>query len=189
LEDEQVAAASVEVQEDMEIDDDVADESLLEQVREKRDGTGETRRTLSWIWMTKSRVPNPEDKSDDILQVEWAKSRARAVRCWEEVLLLKEEMRRTIAFLDWKSRWWMDRQGARTDITSKELQEGLHAYTEIQADLQKMLKAEFHAIWKVLLSDSTASLEDNEDGDDDDGDDDDDDDDGDGDDDGSEELL
>ena len=54
LEDEQVAAASVEVQEDMEIDDDVADENLFEQVRKKRDGTGETRRMLSWIWMTKS---------------------------------------------------------------------------------------------------------------------------------------
>jgi hypothetical protein len=185
LEDEQVAAASVEVQEDMEIDDDVADENLFEQVREKRDGTGETRRMLSWIWTTKSRMPNPEDESDDILRVEWAKSRARAARCREEVLLLKEEMRRTIAFLDWKSKWWMDRQGARTDVTSKELREGLHAYAEVQADLQKMLKAEFHATWKVSLSDSTASLEDNEDDGNDDGDDDDDDDD----DDGGEELL
>ena len=84
----------------------------------------------------------------------------------------------------------MDCQGARTNITSKELREGLHAYA-IQADLQKMLKAEFHAIWKVLLSDSTTSLEDNEDGDDDDGDNNDDDNDGDGDsnDDGSKELL
>ena len=54
LEDEQVAVASVEVQEDMEIDDDVADENLFEQVREKRDGTGETRHMLSWIWTTKS---------------------------------------------------------------------------------------------------------------------------------------
>ena len=99
--------------------------------------------------------------------------------------MLKEEMRRTIAFLDWKSKWWMDCQGARTDVTSKELREGLHAYAEVQADLQKMLKAEFHAIWKVSLSDSTASLEDNEDDGNDDGDDDDDDDD----DDGGKELL
>lgn len=195
LDDEQVAAAAVEVQEDMEIDDDVADESLLAQVREKRDGTGETRRKLSWIWTTKSRTPNPEDESDDILRVEWAKSRARAARCREEVLLLKEEMRRTIAFLDWKSRWWTDRQGARTDVTSKELREGLHAYAEVQADLQKMLKAEFQATWKVSLSDSTANLDDNEDGvnDNGDGDGEDDDDDGDGDDDddggGGEELV
>ena len=37
-------------------------------------------------------MPNPKDKSDDILWVEWAKSRARAVQCQEEVLLLKEEI-------------------------------------------------------------------------------------------------
>ena len=70
LEDEQVVAASVEVQKDMEIDDDMADESLLEQVHKKRDCTGETHHMLSWIWMTKSQVPNPEDESDDILWVE-----------------------------------------------------------------------------------------------------------------------
>ena len=79
----------------------------------------------------------------------------------------------------------MDRQGARTDVTSKELREGLHAYAEAQADLQRMLKAEFHAIWKVSLSDSTASLEDNKDDSNDDDEDEDDDDD----DDGGEELL
>jgi hypothetical protein len=178
LEDEQVAAAAAEVQEDVDMGDDVADESLLEEVREKRDGTGETRRTLSWIWTTKSRTPSPDDESDDILRVEWAKSRARAARCREEVLLLKEEMRRTIAFLDWKTKWWMDRQGARTNVTSKELREGLDAYAEVQADLQKMLKEEFCAIWKVSLNDSTEDDVDDDD-DDEDGDSGDDDDDGD----------
>jgi len=174
LDDEQAAAAAA-MQEavDVEMDDDVADESLFEQVRERRDGTGETRRALSWIWTTESRTPNPDDESDDILRAEWAKSRARAARCHEEVLLLKEEMRCVIAFLDWKAAWWVDRQGARTDVTSKDLQEGLYAYTETQADLQKALKEEFCAIWKVSLDNSPASFE--EDIDDDDEDDDDDD--------------
>ena len=119
----------------------------------------QTRRALSWIWTTESRTPNPDDESDDILRAEWVKSRARAARCREEVLLLKEEMRRVIAFLDWKAAWWVDRQGARTDVTRNDLHEGLHAYAETQADLQKALKEEFCTIWKVSLDDSPASLE------------------------------
>ena len=66
LEDEQVVAAAAEVQEDVDMGNDVVDESLLEEVREKRDGTGETCHTLSWIWTTKSRMPSPDDESDDI---------------------------------------------------------------------------------------------------------------------------
>ena len=185
LDDEQAAAAAaaaaIQDAVDVEMDDDVADDILFEQVRERRDGTGETHRALSWIWTTESRTPNPDDGSDDILRAEWAKSRARAARCREEVLLLKEEMRRVIAFLDWKAAWWVDRRGARKDVTNKDLQEGLYAYAETQADLQKALEEEFRTIWKVSLNDSPASLEDDID----DGDEDDDDDDEGGDDDGN----
>ena len=41
--------------------------SLWDQERTKRDGTGETRRTLSWIWTTKSRNASEDDETDDIL--------------------------------------------------------------------------------------------------------------------------
>ena len=86
---------------------------------------------------------------------------------------MKEEMHHVIAFLDWKAAWWVDRQGARKDVTNKDLQEGLYAYAETQADLQKALEEEFRAIWKVSLNDSPMSLEDDiDDGDEDDGDDD-----------------
>jgi hypothetical protein len=47
---------------------------LWEEERGRRDGTGETRRTLSWIWTTKSRTPNEDDENDDVLRSEWAKS-------------------------------------------------------------------------------------------------------------------
>jgi len=167
LEDGQLAA---DVQEDTVMDDDrdVAPETLYQDVRERRDGTGETRRTLSWIWTTKSRAPNPDDETDNILRVEWAKSRARAARCQEEVLLLKEEMRRVIAFLGWKAEWWIARRTGRTDVTNKELLEGLQAYAEVQADLQKTLKEDFCAIWKLPLNDTSAPDDDSEDDEDDD---------------------
>ena len=148
------------------MDDDVAPDTLYRDVREHRDGTGETRRTLSWIWMTKSQAPNPDDETDNILRVEWAKSRARAMRCQEEVLLLKEEMRRVIAFLGWKVEWWKARQMARTDVTNKDLLEGLQAYAKVQADLQKTLREDFCAIWKLPLDDTPVPDDDGEDDDD-----------------------
>ncbi|KAM6490334.1 hypothetical protein JOM56_014311, partial [Amanita muscaria] len=60
--------------------------SLLPQPRDRCDGTGETHRTLSWIWLNTN--IKPEDAKDDILRSEWAKSRARSLRATEEVKLL-----------------------------------------------------------------------------------------------------
>ena len=91
--------------------------SLWDQERTKRNGTGETWRTLSWIWTMKSRTASDDDDTDDILRSEWAKSRARANRCKEEVLLLREEMQRVLVFLEWKSEWWLQRQGVWEGLT------------------------------------------------------------------------
>ena len=91
-------------------DDDL---TLYNEPRTRRDGTGETRRTLSWIWTTDSNITGPEDSSDDILRSEWAKSRAQAARATEEVLLLREEMRRVLDFLGWKADWWTTRMDWR----------------------------------------------------------------------------
>ena len=136
--------------------------SLWDQERTKRDGTGETRRTLSWIWTTKSRNASDDDETDDILRSEWAKSRARANRCKEEVLLLKEEMRRALVFLEWKSDWWLQRQGVREGLT-RELDEGLRAFAVGQADLQRHLAAHFRGIWKGSLDDENANNSGNDD--------------------------
>ena len=83
--------------------------SLFNELRSRRDGTGETRRMLSWIWTTKTQGET-EDETDEILRTEWAKSRARTIRCKEEVMLLKEEMRRVTEFLGWKSQWWREQE-------------------------------------------------------------------------------
>ena len=57
LEDGQVAATQVaeeDAEEDVDIEDDVVEVDLYLEVCHKRDGTGETCRMLSWIWMTNS---------------------------------------------------------------------------------------------------------------------------------------
>ena len=166
LEDEQLAAAEVYTTEEqmgtaVDDDDDVASIDLMGEKRTKRDGTGQTRRALSWIWTSGSRSPSTDDEGDEILQVEWAKSRARAGRCHEEVLLLKEEMRRVVVFLEWKTTWWMDRRNMRggvSDRVSKDLQEGLTAYAEGQAGLQKGLCEHFCMLWKLPLGSDGGAL-------------------------------
>ena len=190
LEDGQLPAVEVDIAEeqiDAVVDDgdavddndvasvDSAGVDLMGEKRDKRDGTGETRRALSWIWTSGTRSPNPDDEGDDILQVEWAKSRARAGRCREEVLLLKEEMRRVVVFLDWKTTWWMDRRNMRggiSDGVSKDLQEGLTAYAEGQADIQKSLREHFCMLWGLPFvgNDDGANDKSGERSDDDDGD-------------------
>ena len=128
---------------------------------------GETCHTLSWIWTTDSNIAGPEDSSDDILQSEWAKSRARAARATEEVLLLWEEMRRVLDFLGWKADWWTMWMYWRRDVNkeladlnkdlaelNKDLAEGLRTYAHTQADLQTMLSTKFCTIWKAPLDDA-----------------------------------
>ncbi|PPQ82319.1 LOW QUALITY PROTEIN: hypothetical protein CVT25_008447 [Psilocybe cyanescens] len=147
------------------------DLELFNDIRTRRDGTGQTQRTLSWIW-TATTSTNPEDDQDEILRVEWAKSRARALQAKEEVMLLKEEMRRTVAFLDWKANWWRNHQRSRAATESKALLEGISVYSLSQADVQDSLANHFCGLWKAPLqesiSDAEQQIENNEDEEDDD---------------------
>ena len=63
-------------------------------------------------------------------------------------------MRRVVAFLDWKAAWWMghwNMRGGVGDAIHKDLQEGLSAYAEGQADLQKSLCEHFCRLWGLPL--------------------------------------
>ncbi|KAF9564716.1 hypothetical protein CPC08DRAFT_720776 [Agrocybe pediades] len=82
-----------------------------------------------------------------------AKSRARAARAKEEVLLLKEEMRRVLQYLEWKSRWWRDRQTLGVDV-SRDLAEGIRGYAISQAEVQESLAKHFRKLWEAPLKDS-----------------------------------
>ena len=125
--------------------------SLRPQEQTCRDGTGETRRTLSWIWTTQ-RAASSDDEQDDILRAEWSKSRARATRTWEEVLRLKEEMRQVLESLEWKSRWWKGLSESRDDV-GKDVREGLRAYATRQSSMQLALADKFRELWKSPLVD------------------------------------
>jgi hypothetical protein len=86
-------------------------------------------------------------------RLEWSKACARAARWKEEVRLLKEEMRRVLTYLRWKSNDWLDNGDPRA-ITllakSPDHLEGLHAYACRQANVYIDLHDHFLGIWSGL---------------------------------------
>ena len=130
-------------------------------------GLGEGRRVVSWIWTVKGSAGNGEDdglnegKSISVqyiqvlslsiaLRVEWAKARARSLRWSEEVMLLKEEMRRVRKTLDWKASWWDDRQEGWSGLDAA-ASEGVKAYAARQARIQRDLHTRFTRLWDQPL--------------------------------------
>jgi hypothetical protein len=86
--------------------------------------------------------------------VEWVKSRARVAKAREEVMLLKEEMQRVLAFPEWKAGWWLAQLEPSGGVT-KELAEDICTFAEMQAGLQQDLLKNFHEKWNTPLDDST----------------------------------
>lgn len=85
------------------------------------------------------------------MRVEWAKSHARAQRWAEEVVLLTEEMRRIIVFLDWKAAWWRDQAERRQDV-QPDVALGLAAYAYRQGDLMENIARSFASLWYPILT-------------------------------------
>jgi hypothetical protein len=80
------------------------------------------------------------------LRVEWAKAGARADRWEEDVVVVDEEMRRVLQFCNWKAEWWLNQVPLRTGLPIP-LAEGLKAYAEEQADLERRIHLAWTAKW------------------------------------------
>jgi hypothetical protein len=86
----------------------------------------------SWIWL----VPRAgvaemdENEFNENMQVEWVKARARMMRWKEELLIVQEEMRRVLAYQQWRAAWWKERnfQHSEPAIVS-----GISGYAHKQA--------------------------------------------------------
>ena len=99
------------------------------------------------------------------LRVEFLKSRARVRRWNEQLQRVPEEMRRTIAFLQHKAKWWQQRATQRP-CSDPVLSEGLRAYAYRQAAIRTKLADKFTAIWeKRTASQADAADDDDEEGD------------------------
>lgn len=82
------------------------------------------------------------------VRVEWLKARARAQRWEEEVRLLREEMRRTLATFTWQASWWDDK--ALYENGDCVLTEGLKAYAFEHADMFRALQVMFKTRWVAV---------------------------------------
>ncbi|KAJ7028998.1 hypothetical protein C8F04DRAFT_963379 [Mycena alexandri] len=121
---------------------------------------GESRRTLSWIWYT-AKATDPDEAElveGTTLRVEWCKAYARMRRWREDVVLVEEEMRRTIEYGYWASCEWLARASARSSRVSEELDEGLVAYAWEQADREDRTCGRLTADWAAIRAKGRAYL-------------------------------
>jgi hypothetical protein len=144
----------------------------------RRENESEGRRELSWIWLDARRLRlgqvSPSERLEPLsdeeldgcehmnrcyiipltflytgLRCEWAKSKARADRWHEEAQLVKEEMRRVLAFLEWKAVWWTD-EGRRDLDVRPDIADGIRAYAAKQASINRALAHSFKTRWSAF---------------------------------------
>ncbi|KAK6988879.1 CxC2 domain-containing protein [Favolaschia claudopus] len=124
-----------------------------EQVADERRRKQAEDRPASWIWLSQlSENEEQQDGMTEALRIEWAKTRARAMRWTEEVDLLEEEMRRVLEFQKWKAEWWAALADQRQTVVASDsiLNEGLTAYARRQSQIQLDLRARFQGNWRDI---------------------------------------
>ncbi|KAJ7074866.1 hypothetical protein B0H15DRAFT_925610 [Mycena belliarum] len=120
--------------------------------------TGEGRRTLSWIWYTGAAGGMGEGEqsaaANEALRAEWCKGMARAARWREEIILLEEEMRRSITSAEYMAGKWEERArwraAAEVDAggaLAAELAEGLAGYAYEHASTARVRVGVLRAAW------------------------------------------
>jgi hypothetical protein len=83
-----------------------------------------------------------------VIHIEWSRVLARKTRWCEEVMLLREEMRRVLHYFTWQVQWWQEWVDLRDDVTS-ELVAGLQGYVLKQAAWHERLAEFFCKKWDV----------------------------------------
>ena len=104
----------------------------------------------SWIWRSATTAISPDEVNED-MRVEWAQCTARADRWEEEVILLQEEMRRVVHFLEWRSCDWLAKVNSRVGIVAPAVQAGLSAYANKQGAVFHHLAVRFCQCWLSTL--------------------------------------
>jgi len=117
---------------------------------------------MSWIWQVVrggARDDNmgEEETFDETMRAEWAKMKARQDRWEEEYQLVQEEMRRIVAYLEWKADWWKAQAERRVGLRPA-LAEGVCAYTWRQSSLMTALAASSVRKWIGTLTSEQISV-------------------------------
>ncbi|KAJ7705920.1 hypothetical protein B0H16DRAFT_1345957 [Mycena metata] len=125
---------------------------------------GETNRTLSWIWYAAPTKQTGDKKLHEAIRVEWCKAYSRTNRWREDLVLVEEEMRRTLEFGRYAERQWKARAEARTVMLGKggeiepEVREGVRAYALEQADRERQIRERLEREWGPMRAKAAAYL-------------------------------
>ena len=121
----------------------------------------ESRHIQSWIWVA---VPQTSTTtltlSGDILsalRVEWCKGQERAKQYEEEVQLVVEEMRRTLAYFEWERREWeiSGSNSPRLPTADAAIPAGVSLYAYKQAEIQRRLIESCLCDWYNILQEQS----------------------------------
>ncbi len=82
------------------------------------------------------------------LRVEYSKAKARVTHWQEEILLIAEEMQRTVTFLQWKVTWWRSLAAEHIHV---DIQKGMTAYRHRQEAQLLCLAKQFAQSWLPTL--------------------------------------
>ncbi|KAJ7170324.1 hypothetical protein C8R43DRAFT_944839 [Mycena crocata] len=117
-------------------------------------GQGILRQINIRIHKAKLRYRTGLDGSDDelieVLRVEWCKAYSRTRRWNEDVVLVDEEMGRTIEFGAWSACTWRTRATARNRKLTPELAEGLNAYAMEHVEREERTCLKLAREWQGL---------------------------------------
>ncbi|KAJ7739034.1 hypothetical protein DFH07DRAFT_752337 [Mycena maculata] len=116
--------------------------------RAPRNAPGTSKKVMSWIWTAPGVLDDAEERLHESVRVEWARACARKNRWEEEVMTLREEMRRCLRHLGWQARWWREHAALREDV-SQGTGAGLRAYALKQASWHDRLAWFFESKWKM----------------------------------------
>jgi hypothetical protein len=117
------------------------------------DETSNSRYQPSWIWLVPCvsgsrnvETTIGEDEFNKSMQVEWSKARARMQRWNEELLIIKEEMRRVIVYHNWRAAWWCERSSLREHADATILS-GVSGYAHKQAAISTRMAERCAVYW------------------------------------------
>ncbi|KAJ7251189.1 hypothetical protein B0H12DRAFT_1018742 [Mycena haematopus] len=108
--------------------------------------------TMSWIWTAGGGPGEDEEQlcegkwSEIAVRVEWSKTKARRDRWEEEVMILREEMRRVLRMLRWTRDEW-ERRAALHENVDAAVAAGLKAYAACQVYVHRRIGEGFHTGW------------------------------------------
>ena len=88
------------------------------------------------------------------MRVEWCKAQERAARYEEEIVLIVEEMQRTLAYFEWLTREWESRAVAPpvdSPGIDNMIRKGISAYAYRQARIYHKMKDIFINSWYERL--------------------------------------